>query len=41
LYNNKELRDALKESGVEPFSDKYKNIITTGAKRITDYQMSE
>ena len=41
LYSNKELRDALKESGVEPFSDKYKNIITTGAKRITDYQMSE
>lgn len=41
LYSNKELRDALKESGVEPFSDKYKSIITTGAKRITDYQMSE
>ncbi|QWM90615.1 hypothetical protein [uncultured phage cr61_1] len=40
LYSNKELRDALKDSGVEPFSDKYKSIITTGAKRITDYQMS-
>jgi hypothetical protein len=40
LYNNKEIRKTLNEAGIETFSDKYKNFVITGAKRITDYQMS-
>ena len=40
LYNNKEIRKTLNDAGVETFSDKYKNFVVTGAKRITDYQMS-
>lgn len=41
LYNNKEIRKTLNDAGVETFSDKYKNFVVTGAKRITDYQMSK
>ena len=40
LYNNKEIRKTLNEAGIETFSNKYKNFVITGAKRITDYQMS-
>ena len=40
LYNNKEIRKTLNDAGVKTFSDKYKNFVVTGAKRITDYQMS-
>jgi hypothetical protein len=40
LYNNKEIRKTLNDAGIKTFSDKYKNFVVTGAKRITDYQMS-